>query len=136
MKEWYLHLYGTTENPDRPQSMPPPVTTTAVPTTTNIVTTTSTYYTTTVPTTVGTTRKSQTSTSKPRSATYKPTAQYYPLTTAKSQMYPKVEDDPMLKANGLSQEPSTKMEIKESGTVISWSVKHIFDFDSYGFDLI
>lgn len=44
-------------------------------------------------------------------------------------MYPKMEDDLMLKANGLSQEPSTKMEIKESGTVISWSIKHIFYYD-------
>ncbi|GFU97866.1 hypothetical protein TNCV_1103742 [Trichonephila clavipes] len=86
LKEWYLHLYGTTEDPDvpPPSTAPPP--------------------TTTIPTTISTTiqemptSKPKPTTSKPRNTKLKaplwlkPTAQYYPLTTAKPQVYPLEED--------------------------------------------
>ncbi|GFY79189.1 hypothetical protein TNIN_245501 [Trichonephila inaurata madagascariensis] len=86
LKEWYLHLYGTTEDPDAPppSTAPPP--------------------TTTIPTTISTTiqemptSKPKPTTSKPRNTKLKaplwlkPTAQYYPLTTAKPQVYPLEED--------------------------------------------
>ncbi|KAG8180866.1 hypothetical protein JTE90_016881 [Oedothorax gibbosus] len=70
LKEWYLHLYGTTDDPDHPS------TTTVTPTTTTETTTT---------------HKPKTTSAKPRSTKLKsspwpkPTAQYYPLTTAKTE---------------------------------------------------
>ncbi|GFQ93427.1 hypothetical protein TNCT_344021 [Trichonephila clavata] len=86
LKEWYLHLYGTTEDPDAPppSTAPPPTTT----------------ITTTISTTIQEmpTSKPKPTTSKPRNTKLKaplwlkPTAQYYPLTTAKPQVYPLEED--------------------------------------------
>lgn len=72
LKEWNLHLYGTTENPD-------------VPATSTTFSFSSTSTTTTRP---------KVTTTKPPSSKSKvspwplPTAQYYPLTTAKPQVYP------------------------------------------------
>ncbi|XP_054714340.1 furin-like protease kpc-1 isoform X2 [Uloborus diversus] len=102
LKEWYLHLYGTTEDPGSQPTTPAPPTTTPAPRTTEKATT--------LPSVA-------TSTTKPRSTKLKvplwpePTAQYYPLTTAKVQVYPLEEDNP--KADGTnSLSPSNKKQEK------------------------
>ncbi|KAF8794780.1 Furin-like protease kpc-1 like protein [Argiope bruennichi] len=92
LKEWYLHLYGTTEDPDSPPPSTPSTTTT----------TTTTAATTPEPTSP----KPKPTTTKPRNTKLKatpwvkPTSQYYPLTTAKLQVYPL--DEESMKSDGLN----------------------------------
>ncbi|XP_035211506.1 furin-like protease 1, isoforms 1/1-X/2 isoform X2 [Stegodyphus dumicola] len=115
LKEWFLHLYGTTEDPDGP------LTSTATPTTVPTTTTTTTTEATT------TTLKPKPTTSKPKTTKPKrppwpkPTAQYYPLTSAKPRDYSDEEEFSKTQENGLAQ-ANRKLDKQETGSWLEFSV--------------